>query len=442
MGRDDGITKVILDNGLTVLLREMHHAPAASFWIWYRVGSRNEGAGLSGISHWVEHMLFKGTPEFPRGEFDRAVSREGGHFNGMTWIDFTTFFETLPSDRIDLALRVEADRMQNAIFDPDETELERTVIISERQGSENEPEFLLAEALQAAAFQAHPYGHPVIGWQSDLETMTREQLYSYYRTFYSPSHAVVAAAGDFKAGDLLSRITDLFGGIPNGPSREQVGTSEPIQRGERRVTVEGPGATSYVEIAFRAPGATHDDYFPLMILDSILGGAKPMTLSGSGAGNRSSRLYKALVETELAASVSCSMSATVDPYLFSFSATVRNGQTHGQVEGAILGELERVVLEPVDAAELAKAIKQTRAQFAYSSETVTNQAFWLGYSEIVADVGWFESYLERIAAVTVEDVQRVAQEYLSHRQRNVGWYVPNSPQLLGDNGALPDSSDE
>lgn len=423
--RAGGIEKTHLDNGLTVVLREMHHAPVTSFWVWYRVGSRNEGLGTSGISHWVEHMLFKGTPDYPKGEFDKAVAREGGHFNGLTWVDFTTFFETLPAERIDLALRVESDRMLNAIFDPQETELERTVIISERQGSENEPEFLLSEALQAASFQAHPYRHSVIGWQADLETMTRDQLYSHYLTYYKPNHAIVAVAGDFQSAQMLERIDELFGAIPGGPANNYIPTREPPQRGERRVSVEGPGATAYVEMGFHAPRATDPDYFPMVILDAILGGAKPMTLWGGGTGNRSSRLYRALVETELAASISCSLSATLDPYLHSFSATVRDGQSPGAVEQAILAEIERIQTEPVSETELAKAIKQTRAQFAYSSETVTDQAFWLGFSEIVADVGWFEGHLDGVAAVTREDVQRVAQTYLARTRRNIGWYIPN-----------------
>jgi zinc protease len=263
-------------------------------------------------------MLFKGTPAFPKGEFDKAVSREGGHFNGMTWIDFTTFFETLPAERIDLALKVESDRMLNAIFDAAETELERTVIISERQGNENDPEFLLSEALQAAAFMAHPYRHSVIGWESDLRSMTRDQLFSHYRVHYAPNHAIVAVAGDFATLDMLARVESLFGGIPAGPERPPLATSEPLQRGERRIVVEGPGATAYVEISFRAPRATDPDYCAMIVLDSILGGAKSMTLWGGGGGNRSSRLYRALVEKELAASVSCNMSATVDPYLMSF----------------------------------------------------------------------------------------------------------------------------
>ncbi len=424
------IRKTILDNGLTVVMREMHHAPVASFWVWYRVGSRNESAGGTGISHWVEHMLFKGTPAFPQGEYDRAVGRDGGVFNGMTWIDYTTYFETLPSGRIDLALRIESDRMQNAIFDPQETELERTVIISERQGDENSPGFLLGEALQAAAFQAHGYHHSVIGWQSDLETMTRDQLYNHYRTYYAPNNAIVAVAGDFERDPMLARIEELFGGIPRGPAVVAHVPAEPPQRGERRVTVEGPGTTSYLEVGFHTPSATDPDFFPIMVLDTILGGAKGMSLGGGGMPNRSSRLYRALVDTELAADVGCGASPTIDPFLFSFSATVREGRTPEEVEAALLAEIQRVMDEPVTEEELAKAIKQTRAQFAFSSESVTDQGYWLGASEIFADVTWFETFMDRLAAVTVPDVQRVARARFKPSLRNVGRYAP-----LGNGGA-------
>lgn len=422
------IRKVRLDNGLTVLMREMHHAPVTSFWIWYRVGSRNEGTGTTGISHWVEHMLFKGTPSYPQGEFDKAVAREGGMFNGMTWIDFTTYFETLPCDRIDLALRVEADRMVDAVFDAEEAELERTVIISERQGHENSPGFLLGEALQAATFQAHPYRHEVIGFQCDLEAMTRDQLFHHYKTYYAPNNAVVAVVGDFDSTAMLKRIEELFGSIARGPDIPAVKSEEPPQRGERRVTVEGPGTTSYVEIAFRAPRATDPDYFALVVLDTILGGAKGMSLFGGGTANRSSRLYKALVETGLAADADCSMSSTVDPFMFNFSATVQDGRTPAEVEAALLQEIERAVEEPISQQELQKAIKQTRAQFAYSSESVTDQGYWLGFSEIIADVSWFTGFLDGVAAVTIEDVQRVARAYFKRTLRNVGWYVPANDQ--------------
>ncbi|MCB0082768.1 MAG: insulinase family protein, partial [Caldilineaceae bacterium] len=191
-------------------------APVASFWIYYRVGSRNELPGSTGISHWVEHMLFKGTAKFPSGEFDKAVSRAGGMFNGMTSQDWTTYFETFPSDRIDLALQVESDRMVNAIFDSAETESERTVIISEREGSENSYFWLLNEEVQASAFRLHSYRHPIIGWKSDLLTMTRDQLHNHYRTFYAPNNAVAVAVGDFDTATMLAKIEHYFGDLPAG----------------------------------------------------------------------------------------------------------------------------------------------------------------------------------------------------------------------------------
>lgn len=421
---ENGVKKVMLDNGLQVVLKEMHHAPVASFWIWYRVGSRNEMPGITGISHWVEHMVFKGTPTFPQGEFDKMVAREGGVFNGMTWLDWTTYFETLPSDRFDLALRIEADRMVNSLFDAQELEKERTVVISEREGAENFPEWLLEEEVQAAAYRLHPYRHQVLGWKQDLQSMTRDDLWQYYRAYYAPNNAIAVATGDFQGDALLARIEELFGVIPPGPELPVVRASEPPQRGERRVVVEGEGQTAYLLMVFHAVPATHPDYFPLVVLDAVLGGAKPMSFFGGGTSNRSSRLYKALVDTELAADVDSSMASTIDPFLFSFSATLRPGRTLEEVEAALWAELERVAQEPITPEELAKAIKQTRAQFAYSSESVSNQGFWLGFSEVVASTEWFDSYLDNLAAVSAEDVQRVAREYLAKSRRTVGWYVP------------------
>jgi zinc protease len=194
------------------------------------------------------------------------------------------------------------------------------------------------------------------------------------------------------------------------------------------VNVEGPGRTSYIEISFRAPPANDGDYYPMVVLETILGGAKGMSLWGGGASNRSSRLYRALVETELASGVDCGMSSTIDPYMLTFSATVREGRTLPEVETAFLAEIERIMNQPVEQTELAKAIKQTRAQFAYSSESVTDQGHWLGFSELIATTDWFEGFLGRLATVTAEDVQRVAGAYLRPSQRNVGWYLPQ-----GDN---------
>ncbi len=424
MSSADGLRTATLDNGLRVVVQETHVAPVASFWVFFRVGSRNELPGATGVSHWVEHMLFKGTERFPRGEFDRAVARAGGLFNGMTSQDFTTYFETFPADRIELALRMESDRMVNALFAEDEVESERTVIVSEREGSENSLAYLLSEEVQAAAFQAHSYRHPIIGWKTDLLTLGRADLVEHYRRYYSPDNAVAVAVGDFDAGRMLDDVQEAFGPLPPGPGAPPVRWIEPEQQAERRVILRGDDPTGYLLLSFHAPAATHADFFPLVVLDSVLGGAKGMGLFGGSANNRSNRLYGALVDTQLAVDIESSYRPTIDPFLFSFSATLAPDTGHQQVEDAIWQVLQSVQDNGVSEAELQKAIKQTRAQFVYSSESVTYQAYWLGFSEVVTDRAWLAGWLERLQAVTPADVQRVSQLYLQPSKQTVGWYVP------------------
>ena len=424
MEKAKGFIKTQLHNGLTVLVKEAHAAPVASFWVWYRVGSRNEHTGITGISHWVEHMLFKGTPAFPKGVAEKAIAREGGVFNGMTWYDFTTYFATLPAERIELSVRIEADRMVNSLFDPDEVAAERTVIISERQGAENDPEFLLNEELMAAAFRVHPYGADAIGHMCDLKTIERGQLHAHYHTYYVPENALAVAVGDFDAGAMLDLIERHFDAIPTGLNIPPVTAVEPPQRGERRVTVEGEGNVAYLQLAYRAPAVREPDFFALTVLDAVLSGASGLSFSGGGLTNKSSRLYRALVATELATAVSGSLTPTIAPFVYGLSAVVRSGHTPAEVEKALDTALALPATEPITPEELTKAIKQAKAQFAYSSESVTGQALWLGFSEVFADYTWFEDYIPKLSAVSAADVRRVAQEYLTRSNRTVGWYVP------------------
>lgn len=421
------LTKATLKNGMQVILRESHVAPVASFWIFYRVGSRNELPGRTGVSHWVEHMLFKGTEQFPPGELDKAVARAGGLFNGMTSQDWTTYYETFPAERIDLALQIESDRLANSLFDPDETESERTVILSEREGSENSYFYLLQEEVQAIAHPAHSYHHPIIGWKSDLLTMTRDDLFGHYRTFYTPNNAVAVLVGDFDTTAMLEKLEAYFGGLTPAAPAPSLRIQNPAQRAERRVILRGPDLTSYLLLAFPAPEATHADFFPLIVMDAVLGGAKGMGLFGGGVNNRSNRLYKALVDTELAVGVQSSYQPTIDADLFSFAVTLAPDITHVQIEAAIWAELAKIQQAGVTQAELEKAIKQTKAQFAYSSESVTHQAYWLGVSEVIASTEWLDAWLERLVAVTTADVQRVAQTYFKPERQNIGWYIPAEP---------------
>jgi len=357
---------------------------------------------------------------------DKAVARDGGMRNAFTFLDWTTYFETMPSDKIDLALRLEADRMVNSVFDKKEFASERTVVMSEREGNENEPMFLLGESVQQAAFRVHSYHHEIIGDMVDLKTMQRDDLYKHYRTYYVPNNAVIGIAGDFDTKSMLGRIKELFEIIPAGAIPPRLKRTEPEPRGESRVAVEGPGETTYLQAAYRFPAASHPDFFALSVLDSLLAGPTNLNMfGGGGISNKTSRLYRALVDKQFAVGFSGGSSATVDPFLYTFSLTVHPRREPEEALAALDVEIRRVQNELVSTEEIKRAIKQARANFAYGTENITNQAFWLGYAEMFASYAWFETYLMNMAAVTPKDVQRVAQHYLRTQGRVVGTFLPS-----------------
>lgn len=423
------VTKTQLSNGLTVILKEMHHAPVASFWVWYKVGSRNEIPGITGSAHWVEHMMFKGTPSFPPGTLDTTVSREGGRWNAFTWIDFTAYYETLPADRIDLALRLESDRMVNTIMSEEATESERTVILSERHMYENRPTFLLYEELQATAFRVHPYHHETIGDEVDLETMSRDDLYSFYERHYAPNNAVAIAVGDFDSDEMLAKIEHYFGDIEPSEPVAPVLRVEPPQRGERQTNVVGTGNTTYLVVSYKAPAADDPDYLPLALLNAAFSGGGSLGMFGGSGSNKSSRLYKALVSKGLAVGVQGGLTPTIDPFLYSITAVVRPGVDIAELETALDAELDRLASEPLTQAELDKAIKRTKVSFIQSSESITGQAQMMGMGEAVTgDYRWFESSLEKLEDVTLEDIERVRAKYLRRENRTIGRYLPRASE--------------
>ena len=413
-----------LSNGLQVILREDHDAPVASFWTWYRVGSRNELPGRTGLSHWVEHMQFKGTPSLAKGQVFRDVSRVGGVLNAFTSHDWTVYFETVPADRLELSLRIEPDRMANSLFDPAETESERTVILSERQGSENRPTYLLIEELYGAAYRAHPYRHMVIGYEEDLRAISRDDLYDHYRRHYVPNNAVITAVGDFDAQALFGRIVETFGAIPAGAAPPAVLAREPEQIGERRVTLRRPSATDYLYLAYHVPEAGHPDTAALMVLDAVLSGAKGMGFGGGGAMGRSSRLYRALVATGLARSAGSDAGLSVDPGLLMFGVTGLPGGNTARVEATLDDELARLTRDLVPDEEFGRVQKQLTAQFVYSASGVSSQAYWLGQMAMLGDYRRADTLLDELRSVTAADVRRVARSYLVPDQRTVGWLHP------------------
>jgi len=419
--------KFSLDNGLTILTKEIHHAPLISHWIWYRVGSRNERTGNTGISHWVEHMQFKGTTRYPIHILDAEISKVGGHWNAMTYLDWTTYYETLPADKVGIALDLEADRMVNSVFDPEETERERTVVISEREGNENEPMFRLSEAVQSAAFEHHPYAEQVIGRTEDLQMISRDDLYSHYQKNYTPANAVLSIAGDFETKGIVDLIAKKFGHLQAGSSTAPKIKPELKIKKSKRVNIEGPGDTTFIQIAYRAPVGNHEDFFALTVLDSMLTGPASISMFGGGSvSNKTSRLYRKLVETDLSMGISGGLQATIDPYLYDILAITSPDRDAETIIKTIDEEIAHIQDNSVSQDEIDRAIKQAKALFAYGSESISNQAFWMGYSSMFADHTWFESYIMNLEKVTKGQILSAAQRYLDNKHRIIGIYRPST----------------
>jgi zinc protease len=416
-----------LDNGLRVLIQEIHTAPLASVWCWYRVGSKDEAPGLTGVSHWVEHMNFKGTTNIPRERVKGIIEQYGGYWNGYTWIDQTTYTETATKDALDHMLFIESERMASCLYLPDDCESERTVIISELQGGENDPDQLLDQEVTASAFRAHTYRHPTIGWLGDLQTMTRDDLYGYYRRFYVPNNATVVIVGDVDPDDALRRTAAHFGTIAPGDVGKRVHTAEPPQLGERRVTLARAGTTAYLKVGYRAPAITDADFFPLLVLDAVLTGAKGLNIWASfrtPPPQRSARLYQALVDSGLASAVNGGLVPTEHPFLYTISMTAADGASLERLEAVALAEIDRVRTAGITEAELVKVKNQLRARMVFEGDSITNVAHQLGFFETIADWRVYDSLGPRIAAVTIEDVARAAAERLAPANRTIGWLHP------------------
>jgi zinc protease len=419
-----------LDNGLKVLVLEEHTAPLASVWCWYRVGSKDERPGLTGVSHWVEHMNFKGTTNIPRDQVKGIIEQFGGSWNGYTFIDQTTYLETATKDALDRILFIEAERMDRCLYHPEDCESERTVIISELQGGENDPDQFLDQELTATAFKAHPYRHPTIGWLSDLQSMTRDDLFGYYRRFYIPNNATLVIVGDVDAEAAIRSAERQFGSIAAGPVPDRLRTIEPEQTGERRLCIAKEGTTSYLKLAYHAPAASDPRFVPALVLDAVLTGAKGINLWSSfrvPPPQRSARLYRTLVDKGLASSVSGAMLPTADPFLYTISMTVTEGIQTEDVEAAVIEALNHVARDGITGEELARAKAQLRARLVFDDDSVTNIAHQLGYFETI---GAFEMYRElpsRIAATTADEVSGFARQMLTESNRTVGWIDPIAP---------------
>jgi len=413
--QDMNVIEKVLPNGLKVLLKEEHKAPVVTFQVWYKVGSRNEKLGTTGMSHLLEHMMFKGTKKYGPKTFSQTVQRNGGNDNAFTGKDYTAYFETFAADRIAISLDLESDRMQNLLIDPKEFEPERKVVMEERRmRTDDDPTSTMVEEMTAAAFIAHPYEWPVIGWMADIGNITRDDLYNHYRTYYAPNNATLVVVGDFNSGSLLTQIEKFFGKIPRGAAVPRVAAIEPKQIGERRIIVKKEAELPAVFSGYHTPDIKHPDSYALEVLQGILSSGK------------SSRLYKSLVyEKQLALYAGGDYDNIAnDPNLFYVYAGVMPGKSTDEVEKALYAEIEKFKTAPVSDEELQKAKNQIEAGFIMGQDSVFYQAMLLGQFETVANWKLLEKYVDSIRAVTREDIQRVAKLYFTEDNRTVGILVP------------------
>ena len=382
---------------------------------------------MTGASHWVEHMNFKVTVNIPRDEMKGIVERFGGAWNGYTWIDQTTYLETAGKDALDTLLFIEAERMANGLYEPAECESERTVIIAELQGGENDPDQLLDTEVTASAFRAHPYRHPTIGWIDDLRSMTRDDLYGHYRRYYVPSNATLVVVGDVDTEEVRRGAERYFGAIAPGSPAERRRPAEPKQLGERRVLIEREGTTAYLKYAWHAPAAADAEFFPMLVLDAGLTGAKGLNIWSSFRGappQRKARLYAALVERGLASVVAGSLIATREPFLYNISFTAMEGVPLPRLEEAANEEIDRVRANGLTDVEVDRAKRQLRARLVFENDSVTNVAHQVGYFDTIAGPGYLDAIAERVAAVTAADVAQVAARRLVPEARTIGWFRP------------------
>lgn len=408
-------TETHLANGLTIISKEVHAAPVVYFGVWYKVGSRNEISGQTGLSHILEHMMFKGTNDLPPGAIDHLFLTNGGQINAETGSDFTFYHELLAADRLELAARVEADRMENSQFNPTELAHEMTVVRSELEGDGNNPGYdLYTNVFLPAAFRAHPYHWPTIGWRSDVEAVAkrRDVIYSYYQKHYMPNNAVVVMVGDFDTKKAVAVCQKYFGVYPAGQLEQHHITPEPPQRGERRVILKRPGTTPQLLIGYHVPQTGEPDHYVFDVVSQIL------------SGGRSARLYQDLVEKGLAQSASGGSSDQRDPYLFEMDATPSAGVAVADVEKALEAEVAKLQATSVTAGELARAVRQISTNFVYQNDSVSAQAEQIGQYAAINQPRYLDTYLNHIKQVTPADIQRVAKQYLTSDNRTVAAFDP------------------
>ena len=409
------VQRVMLDNGLTVLLHEDHSVPTVAFWQWYRVGSRNERPGITGISHFFEHMMFNGSKNVPPKMYDKILESNGGYSNAFTSNDMTAYYEALASDRLGVALRLDSDRMASLSLLPEQLKSEIEVVKEERRlRTENDISGMLSEQLYATAFNASPYHWPVIGWVGDLNRITREDMVEYFRIHYAPDNCILVLTGDFNSKTALDSIRAYFGSIPRQPAPPEPVDSEPPQRGERRVEVHYPAQDVTFEVGYKAPGVKDDDLYVCDVLASLLGEGE------------SSRLHQALVyRRQIALGAGASFQTHINPGLFEIDVEMKPGRSAEEGLAAMDSVLATLREQGPGERELQKARNLLEAGFIKRLKTNNGVGGQIGfYEHVFGDYRAMFRTIDRYRAVTAEDCRRVARKIFDTKQRTVAVIVP------------------
>lgn len=411
----DKVVERVLPNGFKMILLEDHKAPVAVVQVWYRVGSRNEIPGLTGLSHMLEHMMFKGTTKHPEGTYSEIIARNGGEENAFTSDDVTVYYAKLAADRLPVAIELEADRMRNLVLSDAQFEPERKVVYEERRlRVEDNPVAYLYETLRANTFLEHPYRQPTIGWANDIEGWKLADLQAHYDLYYQPNNAFLVAVGDFDAAQLGDLIAEHFGKYPRGPDAPPVRAREQAPRGPARISVERPAELPFVALSWHAPNLHHPDNAALDLLEVLLSGGK------------SSRLYRRLVhEDRIALDIGADYDRTaIDDKTFTISAQPPPGVAIEKLEDAILNELAVVRGQAPDADELSRAKAQIESAFVFSQDSVSYRGLLLGTYELTGDWRAIDAYLPAMRKVEAADIQKAAETYLQADKRATGVLVP------------------
>lgn len=421
-----GIEEYIMkSNDLSVLLMEDHSAPVATFMVTYHVGSRNEAVGHTGSTHLLEHMMFKGSRSFNKKRNTAiwtVLQNVGARINATTWLDRTNYFELLPSEHLETAIAIEADRMRNAFLRDEDRQPEMTVVRNEFERGENDPFDALDKNIWATAYQAHPYHHSTIGWRSDIENVSTERLREFYNTYYWPNNATVTIIGDFEKQEALKMIKKHFGKHRKSKHKiPEMYTTEPKQEGPRRLSIKRSGETGIVGIAHKSPEGLAENTYALQILSKILGGGK------------SSRLYRKIVDKGLATGLFMWDFPFKDNGLFITYVFMTPGTEHSEVERLVLEEYENIKQNGVEKSEVERAKAQIRSEMAFSRDGSYSIASALNESIAIGDWKFYTTYNDKISSVKKEDIKTVAKEYLNEDQSTTGYFIP---ELNGEEGAL------